>query len=611
MTLASYISILSISLVSLLMGFRLYEASKTKEYIIILSTITTPIMFGFLLFPLHFLLSNFIAVFYSKKYLNTNSKYFAAKPIEGSSTTQEYPSVTIQVPIYDEDFATVIRPMLINCIKVREGYSGICNIVVNDDGIFKFINDNLDTLSSCYQVLERIKYYKKHNIGFTARKYAHRLGKFKKASNMNFGYSIVPSDNDTRIDDEYDNTLNNIVINRIDKYMYYGNIDIGEFIILIDSDSTLPKHFLHNTIKMFLQEEKLAYTQHYTHPLDSSYQNYFSKYIAEYTTNLYEVIFRISTCNGDICPLIGHNLTIRKEALKKIAVDGKYWMENRVSEDFDLCLRLHNVGYYGKYVLVSDIPFGEGVSLVYEDEINKYSKFAYGASEIMFNPIKNWCCQTPFTKTFKNFILTKHIPLSSKIGILSYLLTYFSIASGVLISPIVATISCYIEEWELIFFDPLYAMLFLIIIFSFLAPISNVIVKKHLDVSFSYHTEIFSGIFFFIFYSGVSWSIFVGIFCHLFCVNISWGSTVKTLGKHSKWTSFVEIISNRYIQIIYSLFMILLGFLLFYLDNCRHIYSLFPVFTVGFGHLLTPFILTPSLFCRNRYEFSNPPSPQV
>lgn len=610
MTLAFYISILSVSFVSLLIGSRLYEASKTNEYIIILVTITTPVMFGFLLFPIHFLLSNIFAIFYSNKYLNTNSQYFAAKPIESSNTDQEYPFLTIQVPIYDENFATVIRPMLINCIKVRQGYPGLCNIVVNDDGIFKFIKDDLDVLSSNYRVLERIRYYKKHNIAFTARKYGHRFGKFKKASNMNFGYSIVCSSDDVCIND-HDNILNNIVINYEKKYMYYGNIDIGEFIILIDSDSTLPNNFLHNTLKMFMQEDRLAYTQHYTKPLESSYQNYFSKYIAEYTTNLYEVIFRISTCNGDICPLIGHNIILRKEALEKVAIDGKYWMENRVSEDFDLCLRLHNVGYYGKYVLVSDIPFGEGVSLVYEDEINKYSKFAYGASEIMFEPIKKWYYQSPFTKTFKNFILTKHIPFSSKIGILSYLLTYFSIASGVLMSPVLAIISCYIDSWELIFFNPLYAIMFLIIIFSFIAPLSNVIVKKHLGINFSYIREIFSGIFFFIFYSGVSWSIFVGIFCHLCSINISWGSTVKTLEEDSRRVCFVKILKNRYNQINYSFCMIFIGFLVYFLDNCRDIYSLLPVFIVGFGHLFTPFILTPSLFSKDKYEFPNLSSPRV
>ena len=610
MRIAFYISVLSISLVSLLICFRLYEATKTNVYIIILSSLTTPVMFGFLLFPIHFLLSNFFAMFYTNKYLNTNSQYFAAKPIESSSVNQQqHPFLTIQVPIYDENFTTVIKPMLMNCIKVRENYSGICNIIVNDDGIFKFINDALDTLSTNEKVLERIEYYKKHNIGFTAREYAHRMGKFKKASNMNFGYSIVSSDNDVCVSDN--NILNNIVINYVNKYIYYGNLDIGEFIILIDSDSTLPNIFIDNTLKMFLLDDRLGYTQHYTKPLENSYQNYFSKYIAEYTRNLYEVIFRISTCNGDICPLIGHNIIIRKEALEKVSVDGKYWMENRVSEDFDLCLRLHNVGYYGKYVLVSDIPFGEGVSLVYEDEINKYSKFAYGASEVMFKPFKNCYYHLPFTKTFKNFILTKHVPLSSKIGILSYLSTYFSIASGVLISPVVATISCYIDDWELIFFNPLYAIIFLIIIFSFITPISHIIVKKHLDVNFNYKTEILSVIFFFLFYSGISWSIFVGISCHLFSIDISWGSTVKTLEEDSKWSCFVKIIKNRCNQLIYSFFMILIGFLLFYLDNCRHIYSLLPVFLVGFGHLLTPFILTPSLFSRNKYKFPNPPIPQV
>lgn len=42
--------------------------------------------------------------------------------------------------------------------------------------------------------------------------------------------------------------------------------------------------------------------------------------------------------------------------------------------------------------------------------------------------------------------------------------------------------------------------------------------------------------------------------------------------------------------------MIIIGILLYYIDNCKNIYSLFSVFTLGIGHIITPFLLTPSLF---------------
>lgn len=622
MSIATYISIVSVVVLLIFMGARIYETTNTEKYTIILASISSPIMFGFLLFPVHFLISNICAPFYTKRYLNSNSKYFSNDPEQGDEP-EEYPFVTIQVPVYDEDFHQVIKPMVRNCVRVRNRYPGECNIIINDDGIFKFAKDNVNDIPLCEKAAERINYYKKYKVGFTARKYKNRPGKFKKASNMNFGNNLVPYPSDIRIlsSSECDELprrtgfvsvtkiLEGLVVNYNHKYIHYGDLRLGEYIVLLDSDSTLPSDFLVHTIKVFSKEKDLAYTQHYTVPTESSYQNYFSQFIADYTTNLYDIIFRISTRNGDVTPLIGHNLTLRKSALEKVSVNNNYWKEDRVSEDFDLCLRLHTAGYYGKYMLISNFPFGEGVSLTYEDEINKYSKFAYGASEVMMNPIKEWCRKLPVTKSFRHFIKSSNVPFSSKVGIISYLLTYFSISSGVLLSPGIAIFSCYVDNWELIFFDPFYATLFLIILFSIIAPISNIIVKFRLGRTFSVSREILSGLFFLVFYSGVSWPVFKGIFSHLCSRNMTWGSTVKTLENDTKLTIFINIIRNHFVQILYAMIMIMTGLLLYYIEDCRHVYSLFPVFTLGIGHIASPFLLTPNLYKKNEYRYESPSTP--
>lgn len=57
---------------------------------------------------------------------------------------------------------------------------GDCNIIVKDDGIFKFLNDRLNNLEGNEEVVNKIKYYKKYNISFTARKMKGRAGKLKK-----------------------------------------------------------------------------------------------------------------------------------------------------------------------------------------------------------------------------------------------------------------------------------------------------------------------------------------------------------------------------------------------------------------------------------------------
>lgn len=73
------------------------------------------------------------------------------------------------------------------------------------------------------------------------------------------------------------------------------------------------------------------------------------------------------------------------------------------------------MGYKGRFVSEISKPFGEGVSLSYRDEIVKYSKFAYGASEIIFHPIKDWCKKGIITRSFKDFMLSRNVPLTSKV----------------------------------------------------------------------------------------------------------------------------------------------------------------------------------------------------
>ena len=81
-------------------------------------------------------------------------------------------------------------------------------------------------------------------------------------------------------------------------------------------------------------------------------------------------------------------------------------------------LHLSTVGYKGMYICDTTKPVGEGVSLSYRDEIIKYSKFAYGASEIMFHPVKDWCREGIIVKNFKDFLKSSNVPFSSKFGIL-------------------------------------------------------------------------------------------------------------------------------------------------------------------------------------------------
>ena len=102
--------------------------------------------------------------------------------------------MTVQMPVYKEGLNGVLKPTITSlkaAIATYEMQGGTANIVVHDDGI-QLISDE--------EREERKEYYDEHNIGWTARpKHLKKVlvngveqeflrrGKFKKASNMNYG----------------------------------------------------------------------------------------------------------------------------------------------------------------------------------------------------------------------------------------------------------------------------------------------------------------------------------------------------------------------------------------------------------------------------------------
>jgi len=61
-------------------------------------------------------------------------------------------------------------------------------------------------------------------------------------------------------------------------------------------------------------------------------------------------------------------------------------------------------------------------------------KYAYGCSELLFYPIKDWWSMGIITPLFKRFLRNKNMPLSAKITIMSYVGTYYAIGSAALLT---------------------------------------------------------------------------------------------------------------------------------------------------------------------------------
>jgi hypothetical protein len=174
--------------------------------------------------------------------MQLNSRYYSAlKPRRLEH--RPLPHVTIQCPVYKESLASVIAPTVKSIKQAMSTYElqgGSANMFINDDGLQIIPEAERDA---------RIAFYADHSIGWTSRpKHGWngflRKGKFKKASNMNYGLmlsnkieeklELVERDETWTQNDEareYARCLREVT----DEVQYAwadGNIRIGDYILL-------------------------------------------------------------------------------------------------------------------------------------------------------------------------------------------------------------------------------------------------------------------------------------------------------------------------------------------------------------------------------------------
>ena len=386
--------------------------------------------------------------------VNSNSKYYSGKaPKRLDRNVTVLPHVTIQMPVYKEGLAAVIKPTVVSlksAISTYEMQGGSANIFVNDDGM---------QLMSEEDAQARRDFYDEHNIGWVARP-AHnprpdveagetvflRRGKFKKASNMNYALHIsnrveerlATVDRGPRWDNEketaaYRECLEEVLQEDGGRTWAEGNIRVGDYILLIDSDTRVPSDCLLDGVSEMEQSPQVALIQFSSGVMNVT-NSFFENGVTWFTRLIYSSI-TFSVAAGDSCPFVGHNAMLRWSAIQDAAVytddDGydKFWSESHVSEDFDMSLRLQVAGYSLRYASYPGDGFKEGVSLTVYDELARWEKYAYGCNELLFHPLRFWIIRGPFTPLFKRFIFSG-IPLPKKITICAYIGTYYAIAAA-------------------------------------------------------------------------------------------------------------------------------------------------------------------------------------
>ena len=294
-------------------------------------------------------------------------------------------------------------PSVYSLKKAMQTYArqgGTSSIFVNEDGM---------QLLSEEERQARIAFYTDHNIGWVARP-PHsgapdgykRAGRFKKASNMNYGLALSLKLEKHLMDleaqgaeDTFEESLEDRALKLAIEETYEESgkrwrpwaqngksIRVGEIILIVDSDTVVPEDCLRDAARELAECPDVAIIQHESDVMQVAH-HYFENGIAHFTRRINKCI-SVGCANGEVAPFVGHNAFLRWSALQDAAfvdpADGekKIWSESNVSEDFDMALRLQLAGYIIRWAAYSEGGFKEGVSLTCDDELNRWQKYSYG-----------------------------------------------------------------------------------------------------------------------------------------------------------------------------------------------------------------------------------------
>ncbi|TKA62125.1 hypothetical protein B0A49_11583, partial [Cryomyces minteri] len=282
-------------------GFRqiAIEVMVDKSYLRVAFLLLTPIQVFFTLFFAQVIVGCIAQCIGPVRQMTQNSRYYSAllpRRIQG----RQLPHITIQCPVYKEGLSSVIAPTVKSikqAISTYELQGGSANMFINDDGL-QIIDEE--------ERQARIEFYADHSIGWTARpKHGSegfiRKGKFKKASNMNFGMmvscnvedklaQIMRPDDWSQADEAqaYERCLKE-VLEEHGRAWADGNIRIGDYIVLIDSDTRVPADCLLDAASEMEQSPDVGIMQ-FSSGVMQVVHTYFENGITFFTNLIYTAI---------------------------------------------------------------------------------------------------------------------------------------------------------------------------------------------------------------------------------------------------------------------------------------------------------------------------------
>ncbi|KAF2727611.1 hypothetical protein EJ04DRAFT_478782 [Polyplosphaeria fusca] len=578
------------------------------------------------LFFFQALVGNITQVFGPIGQMNRNTKYYSGISPRRIRRDRDggLPHVTIQMPVYKEGLRSVIEPTIRSvkaAISTYELQGGTANIFVNDDGM---------QLISPEEALERQDFYDENNIGWVARPkhnlapaagevLHNRRGKFKKASNMNYalGTSIAVETKLAEIErplnwnqqDEnkaYAEALREVLDERNGETWADGNIRVGDYILLIDSDTRVPIDCFLEAVSEMEASPEVAIIQYASGVMNVT-DSFFEKGITFFTNLIYTQI-RYSVANGDVAPFVGHNAIMRWSAMQDIAFTckhdniDKYWSEDTVSEDFDMALRLQTSGSVVRLGAYKNNEYKEGVSLTVYDELARWEKYAYGCNELIFHPVHRWPTRGPFTKLFRTF-LGSSMPLPSKFTIMAYVGTYYALGSAWLLTMsnyfLIGWFNGMLDHYYIDSFKVYFAI---VVVFTAFGNVALALLRYRIGEAtlVGALAENFKWVpLLVVFLGGVSLHVSQALLCHMFNIPMIWGATAKE-AEHVTFFEEIPRVLRRFkwsflFCIVTAVGVIIMATMVPYVWRIDFFTPIWPVATILFCHFALPIVLNPNL----------------
>ncbi|KAF9231781.1 glycosyl transferase family group 2-domain-containing protein [Melanogaster broomeanus] len=473
-----------------------------------------------------------------------NSRYYSARiPEANKEVDSNLPHITIELPVYKESLEQTISPSVFSLKKAMQTYA-------RQGG-----HD--------------------HNIGWVARP-PHdsapggfkRAGRFKKASNMNYGLALSlklekhlkafqEAEESGELDVDEHEPLEDRALHMAcdevfaesgEKWKPWASngksLRVGEIILLVDADTIVPEDCLRDAARELAESPEVAIIQHESDVMQVA-NHYFENGIAHFTRRINKCI-SLGCSNGEVAPFVGHNAFLRWSALQDAAfvdpADGqkKIWSESNVSEDFDMALRLQLKSYTIRWATYSQGGFKEGVSLTVDDELNRWQKYSYGCSELIFNPLIDWWRLGPINKQLRVFVWSD-APVHYKLSMMSYMFSYYGIAASAMLSLLNYFILGFAIQTDGYYQHSFEVLLSIIWVFPGSGNLGYTMLEYRLGIRSLIDSLIETCTwipFFFFFFGGLSIHLSVALLAHMFSYNITWGATKKEVERSN---FFIEV----------------------------------------------------------------------